>query len=202
MKLATPTTTATHDDLLAELLSVAVDISIDSRRRVQAEQDDILIKRPVERWTAAAERASDGRLTQAARMLPKLAAVEMRPHVRAAVGRALEAIQALAGWRPEYRRTVLRWEGAIHQGEREVFEVPTWTVTPECVVDLRERRDVVQLRLVELEELHRDHPDALSRAIAVMTRAAGVEPTEADGRVSVWLAKFAEGAEGDVGGVG
>lgn len=183
--------------VIGGIVSTAVRLSRETRERVATELRDVLLSPRRDAWLSLlAERSADRGLVAAARTLPRLASPTLRPFVRRAVGRLLEALGDLAAWCPEYaqRTLVVPERVARRVWGGSGFRTRTWSPTAESVTRLDELRAVVYVRLVEVQELFADHPDPLARVCTVARRIAGVvlPPTTA-AVVGEWFGRLATG---------
>jgi hypothetical protein len=104
--------------------------------------------------------------------------------VRRAVKNLTTAVEELASFTPAYG-----------VGEQYVFELDEWVACfypdEECAIRLDELRQRVHTRLVELDELLRDHPDPLARVLAVLRRiAVKLTPTAEGARLGRWFERL------------
>jgi len=135
-------------------------------------------------------------LDAAAAKLCELASPETHRGVQRVVEGLVAAVEELAAFVAEYRigelvipEAIARrlWDGGEDRS-------PIWTATVESLARLDGLRQRVRVRLIEADELFRQHPDPLSRLCAVAARVSEVVlPPPRAGVVGEWFQKLRKG---------
>jgi hypothetical protein len=176
----------------------AVTYSRESRDCVREHLAGLQFDRPAGVWREMIGQRKTGSATKtlkvAGQAIVNLASETHVKHVRAAVKDLLTAVNNLAEFVPTYYRmrntipAAIRARMACGDGE-----FVTWEPTAESVAELDRLRNVVRVRLIELDSLFMSYPDQLARVMDVAKRIAGfvLEPTAAK-LVGEWLVKIDE----------
>lgn len=180
---------------ILDIYYVALAIRNETCDRVSQDAGDFLFFHPERQWRELIESRRNSEacdvLTTAAKNLVRVADDELRPFVKRAARRLLDSVRALASYQPGYIERVHVVEASEARALRlsnHAVSYNYWTLDTASLARLDELRSEVYVKLVELEALFKDYPDALSRVIAVARRIAGhvLKPVDAE-RVAEWL---------------
>lgn len=184
-------------DHVQAIYRAAREVSWETRGELASSLAGLNLIDPAERWEDIIRRRTEGRLTQGVRaaggkVVNLAGAGELGRAVRRAVRNLVEAVGELAGYRPGFETVEIELRDLPPEwGIGPGASVTEYRPTPASVARLDELRQAVFVRLVELDELLRDHPDPIARVLAVLRRiAVRLVPTAEGARVARWCERM------------
>lgn len=172
-----------------DIYRAAWEVSHESRQELASDLHGPSHDDPERRWGDILRRREQAGVSaavqRAGRQVVRVAGAGDRGRaVRRAVNNLVAAVAELASFTPEYG-----------VGEQYVWELGEWLTCyypdEDSAARLDELRALVHVRLVELDELLKHHPDPMARVLAVLRRiAVRLVPTAEGVRVGRWLERM------------